>query len=102
MICRFGGDEFVIIVEELHSFDTLQKIVEKIRRIFENSFFIDGYHLEVGISIGAAVYPDDGTDAQTLLRHADEAMYRAKKSGKNKICYYRKEPMRYCTIPYVI
>lgn len=89
MICRFGGDEFVIIVEELTHFDTLQKVMEKIRRIFEKSFFIDGHHLEVGMSIGAAVYPDDGGDAQTLLNRANEAMYRAKKNGKNQICYYQ-------------
>jgi len=101
-ICRFGGDEFVILVEELKSFEYLEKILEKIQCISQNSFVIENTPINVGMSIGAAIYPNDSTTPEALLRCADEAMYKAKKSGKNKIAYYQDDTMIYCANTYII
>ncbi|MCF6206232.1 MAG: diguanylate cyclase, partial [Sulfurovum sp.] len=101
-ICRFGGDEFVILIEELKSFDYLENILEKIRSISQNSFHIEGHTLKVGMSIGAALYPSDGSSSEILLKRADEAMYKAKKGGKNMIAYYQNDPIIYCANSYVI
>ena len=101
-ICRFGGDEFVILVEELQTFAFLQNIVKKISAISKDSIVIEGAELSIEMSIGVALYPSDAEDAQSLLRHADEAMYRAKHSGKNAIAYFQNDPQIYCNTSYSI
>ncbi len=98
-VCRFGGDEFVILIEELKSFEYLQTILEKLRAISERVFTVDGIRLQVGMSIGASLYPNDADSPETLLERADEAMYRAKRGGKNQIAYYRTDASSYCTNP---
>jgi len=101
-ICRFGGDEFVILVEELKSFDFLETILQKLQHISKNDFLIEGNQLQVAMSIGASVYPNDSHTPEGLLKCADEAMYRAKHSGKNQIAYYQSDPMIYCANTYII
>ena len=96
-ICRFGGDEFVILVEELESFTYLEKILEKIRDISTKPFNIDGIDHSVGMSIGTAIYPNDANSAEDLLKCADEAMYRSKNSGKNKISFFQSNPLIYAS-----
>jgi len=96
-ICRFGGDEFVILVEELESFSYLEKVLEKIHRISAKPFNIEGVDHSVGMSIGTAIYPNDANSAENLLKCADEAMYRAKNSGKNKIAFFQSNPLVYPT-----
>ncbi len=98
-ICRFGGDEFVILIEELKSFEYLQGILEKLRAISERIFIIDNIRLQVGMSIGASLYPNDATSPEILLDRADKAMYKAKHSGKNKIAYYQPDAAAYCAKP---
>lgn len=90
-VCRFGGDEFVILIEELSSFTYLKSILEKIHTISKEKFIIEGNTFSVGMSLGAAIYPYDANSPENLLKCADEAMYRAKHSGKNKISYYQKD-----------
>jgi diguanylate cyclase (GGDEF)-like protein/PAS domain S-box-containing protein len=101
-ICRFGGDEFVILIEELKSFEYLEKILDKIRTISDIYFHIEGHDLQVGMSIGAALYPNDASSSEALLKCADEAMYKAKKCGKNRIAYYQNDPLIYCANTYII
>lgn len=101
-ICRFGGDEFVILVEELRSFEFLENILAKIQTVSRQTYTIEGHTLSVGMSIGASLYPNDATTPKALLDRADEAMYRAKSSGRNKITYYQNDPQVYCTNTYVI
>jgi len=96
------ADEFVILIEELRSFDYLEKILEKIRAISEQTFHIDGLDLSIGMSIGASVYPNDSDTPEGLLKCADEAMYRAKSGGKNMIAFYQTNPQIYCANTYVI
>lgn len=86
-VCRFGGDEFVILVEDLESFEYLDEILQRINQLANTPYMIDGNSIKIGMSIGASIYPDDGQDAETLIKAADSAMYRAKNSGKNRIAY---------------
>ena len=95
-ICRFGGDEFVILIEELSSFSYLETILEKIHKISTQHFIINGNDLSVGMSIGTSIYPNDASSPENLLKCADEAMYRAKHKGKNNISYYQENTGLYC------
>lgn len=96
-VCRFGGDEFIILVEELESFTYLEKILEKIKSISKKPLItVNNIELSIAMSIGAAIYPNDASNSEELLKCADEAMYRAKHSGKNKIAFFQKDPAIYC------
>ena len=97
-ICRFGGDEFVILIEELSSFKYLEKILQKIHAISKQTFTIDGVTHSVGMSIGTSIYPNDASSPEMLLKCADTAMYKAKHSGKNKISYYQEDTSIYCSM----
>ena len=90
-ICRFGGDEFVILIEELDNFKYLQDILDKIHDITERKFKIDNRDFSISMSIGAAIYPNDAKTPESLLKCADEAMYRAKNSGKNQISFFQND-----------
>ena len=89
-VCRFGGDEFVILIEELDDFEYIQNILNKIHNITEQKFTIDDVEHSVSMSIGAALYPTDAQTPETLLKYADEAMYRSKNSGKNRISFFQQ------------
>ena len=90
-VCRFGGDEFVILIEELDNFEYLQDILKKVHQITEKKFKIENSELSVAMSIGAAIYPKDANTPEMLLKCADEAMYRAKNSGKNRISFFQND-----------
>lgn len=96
-ICRFGGDEFVILIEDLTSFEFLDTIVKKISALSKTPICAERQDLPIEMSIGVALYPDDARDGQTLLKTADNAMYRAKHSGKNAIAYAQEDTRTYCT-----
>ena len=98
-ICRFGGDEFVILLEELSDFSYLDNIVQKINRITHTPCLIDEHTIHIGMSIGASIYPDDGQTPEVLLDAADTAMYRAKNGGKNRIEYSQLDIKQYCLHP---
>jgi len=82
-VARLGGDEFTIILSELRQPEDAVNVAEKVRSAVEQPLSIAGTSIEVSASIGIALYPDDGTDAESLLRNADSAMYRAKEAGRN-------------------
>ena len=81
IIARFGGDEFVILVEPVKHQDELMALGHKLLDCLNHPIEYQGVTLELGISIGISVYPYDGLSAEELLLNADDAMYRAKKSG---------------------
>ncbi|RLA69635.1 MAG: PAS domain S-box protein [Epsilonproteobacteria bacterium] len=95
-ICRYGGDEFVIILEELDDIDNINHIAEKITSITTKSFLIDGHPIKLQMSAGISLYPEDGINAKSLIHHADEAMYKAKKNGKNHLQYFKGDKEHYC------
>jgi diguanylate cyclase (GGDEF)-like protein/PAS domain S-box-containing protein len=87
-VSRQGGDEFVILLSEVtHAADAAVS-AEKLLLAMSEPHRIDQHDLEVTVSIGIATYPDDGTDAETLLKRADFAMYHAKESGRNKYQFF--------------
>ena len=87
-LARFGGDEFVILSEHLHSDIDSSTIAQKIIDKFKYPITIDNQLFHLSFSIGIALYPHDGRDKSTLLKAADVAMYKAKDSGKNCFSFY--------------
>jgi diguanylate cyclase (GGDEF)-like protein/PAS domain S-box-containing protein len=82
-VARMGGDEFVILVPELRQSEDLASIAAKLLGLVGRPFSLSGRTIQVAASIGIASYPEDGIDAESLLRNADAAMYRAKELGRN-------------------
>jgi diguanylate cyclase (GGDEF)-like protein/PAS domain S-box-containing protein len=87
-VARAGGDEFTILLEELHSLDDAAAIAQVIRTALARPFVLAGHELFVSASIGIGCFPADGTDTQTLLKNADAAMYRAKEEGRNAYRFF--------------
>jgi diguanylate cyclase (GGDEF)-like protein/PAS domain S-box-containing protein len=82
-VARYGGDEFTIILPDLFQPEDAAQVAEKILERVAEPVVAGATAIEVSVSIGIAVYPHDGTDIDTLLRNADDAMYRAKQAGRN-------------------
>tara|TARA_R110000744_G_scaffold304543_3_gene413053 strand:- start:8183 stop:9871 length:1689 start_codon:yes stop_codon:yes gene_type:complete len=91
VFARLGGDEFAIILSNLHSVDNVTRVSQRILACLDEAFNISDIVIKVGASIGIAIYPDNSIVANELLKYADIAMYRAKKSGRNQICYFEEE-----------
>ncbi len=81
VVARLGGDEFVVVVTDLENVGQIVHLVERVQDIVADPHPISGHELFVSCSIGISFYPGDGTDASTLIRKADTAMYHAKGSG---------------------
>lgn len=82
-VARVGGDEFTVVLQEIARREDAALVAEKVLRTIAEPAEVSGHRLYVTTSIGITVYPDDGEDAETLLKHADTAMYRAKSEGRN-------------------
>jgi len=80
-VARLGGDEFVAILEASGTSAEAEAAAAKLHTAIDSPFTIDGHVLQIGVSIGIALYPIHGDTAETLLAHADQAMYEAKKAG---------------------
>lgn len=87
-IARNGGDEFVILIENMKDVREAFIVAEKIIQSMIDNFLIDGHEVHIGTSIGIAVYPIDGDDALDLLKMSDTAMYCAKETGTNRFEFY--------------
>lgn len=87
-ISRFGGDEFVVVSELENYQNNAGLLAQKIIEILKTPFEIEGQQLHAGCSIGISLYPQDSDDPETLIKQADEAMYLAKKDGKNSFRFY--------------
>ncbi|TCJ11933.1 EAL domain-containing protein [Parasulfuritortus cantonensis] len=82
-LARQGGDEFVILVEDLGDGRDAAQVADKLIAALRPAFAVQGHSVYVGGSVGISLYPDDGVDVPTLLRHADASMYLAKQAGGN-------------------
>lgn len=94
MITRLGGDEFTILIEDIRSGNNLDivKLAEKVvKELARQPIHIQNRALSISTSLGVAQFPEHGEDTDTLLRHADIAMYSAKKSGKNRYAFFSEE-----------
>jgi diguanylate cyclase (GGDEF)-like protein/PAS domain S-box-containing protein len=89
-VARLGGDEFVVLVPGIASVDEASQVAEKIILALAEGFPLEGRNLHITPSIGICVYPTDGADVATLMRHADAAMYHAKASGRNNYQYFKE------------
>ena len=100
LVARLGGDEFVVLLEDVeipkHAEIVARKLLADIERPYA---LVADAQSRLSASLGISVFPDDAGDPQTLLKHADAAMYRAKESGKNRYCFYSLEVAPACDDP---
>ncbi|HEU4709057.1 MAG TPA: EAL domain-containing protein, partial [Methylophilaceae bacterium] len=87
-VARLGGDEFVIVMENIQDIEEMAHVSEIILDNISATIHLDGHELSVTTSIGGSVYPKDGDDVSTLLKHADLAMYQAKEMGSSSFRFY--------------
>ncbi|MCP4090190.1 MAG: EAL domain-containing protein [Gammaproteobacteria bacterium] len=90
-VARIAGDEFAIIMEEITDSQGISRVAGEILSAFEVPFRIDGQELHLTTSIGISLYPNDGKEVTVLVKNSDTAMYRAKRSGKNRCCFYTQD-----------
>ena len=85
-LARIGGDEFVAVLSDLTSPNDCEPLLERMLAAVTDPIMLNAQPVQVSASIGVTIYPQDGVDAEQLLRHSDQAMYIAKQAGKN--CYH--------------
>jgi diguanylate cyclase (GGDEF)-like protein/PAS domain S-box-containing protein len=90
-VARLGGDEFVLLLNSSGSADEVRVVLERMLNTVTQPWMTEHGEYQITCSVGVALYPDDGVDAQTLLKHADSAMYRAKDSGRNNFQFFTRE-----------
>jgi predicted signal transduction protein with EAL and GGDEF domain len=90
-IARFGGDEFALILSDGTLPATAEALGERLLEAFHDDLNIDGHPLRIGLSIGVAIYPADGADAETLIGNADAALYRAKADGRGTMRFFEAD-----------
>lgn len=88
---RFGGDEFTVVVTAVRSVDEVSALAARMINRLSEPLVFDGHQLAIGTSIGIAMTPHDGTDADQLLRNADLALYRAKAEGRGSYRFFEAE-----------
>jgi diguanylate cyclase (GGDEF)-like protein len=88
-VSRQGGDEFILLLSELKTTGDAARVANRIIKAISQPIQLEGYELVSTTSIGIAVYPDDGTTVDQLLKNADAAMYHAKKEGRNNYQFFR-------------
>jgi diguanylate cyclase (GGDEF)-like protein len=88
-VARLGGDEFAVLIDGETSSEDAEAVTDRLTQAFAKPFVVDGHRLNVGASIGRAVFPGDGTDAESLLRVADAAMFEAKRAHKEALGAYQ-------------
>jgi diguanylate cyclase len=91
VLARISGDEFVVLLDRIDGAPSALFSARKLQAALVEPFDIDGHAHQVTASIGVCIYPEDASEATTLLQHADTAMYRVKRSGKNGIQRYRDD-----------
>jgi diguanylate cyclase (GGDEF)-like protein len=89
--CRLGGDEFVVLLADVANERAVSDITSKMRRVIAEPYQLDGNTAHVGVTIGVSLYPEDGEDAESLIRNADVALYDGKRNGRDRCYFYRPE-----------
>jgi len=89
-LSRIGGDEFIILIEDLKDISAVQKVCDKVNRALAEKNAPDFIKRLLTTSIGISLYPDDANSSSLLLRNADTAMYQAKKQGAGQYCFYKQ------------
>lgn len=92
-VARLGGDEFVILLPELSDTPALKVVAEKIIHALDEPFLVQGLQLDISASVGIARYPADGADIESLLRAADDTLYKVKEGGRNGYAFNSEDPV---------
>ncbi len=92
-VARMGGDEFVIVMPEFHAMRDVERCGERIIHSASQPVEISGRKISLTVSVGVAIFPDNGPTAEELLRNADAAMYTVKDSGRNSLCVFDENVM---------
>ncbi|MEH6356968.1 MAG: bifunctional diguanylate cyclase/phosphodiesterase [Marinobacter sp.] len=90
MVAYAGGDEFLICQQQVTAVDDVIHLLSRVQRVFAQPFSLPGNPLQITATMGVAVYPQSGPDAETLLRNTDIALYRAKKQARNSYQFYNE------------
>ncbi|MES9968041.1 MAG: EAL domain-containing protein, partial [Sedimenticola sp.] len=90
-VARLGGDEFAVLLESVSDDQSILHVIEKIMSSFDRPYVTGEQTLQLSVSMGVSLYPENGTDANMLVRNADAALYRAKERGCNIFCFYTSE-----------
>ena len=90
-VARHGGDEFIVLLPGLHSDGDAAAVADKLLALFRRSFICAGHEFFVSASIGISLFPRDAEDVDSLIKHADAAMYRAKNQGRNRYAFYTSD-----------
>ena len=91
MVARLAGDEFVVLLEEHKGPEEVMIVAQKVLAYLERPVLLEWREVQISGSIGIASFPEDGTDVQALVEHADTAMYQAKERGRNNFQFYSEE-----------
>ena len=91
IVTRLGGDEFVIMLSDLHSLADIAEVATHVIELIGEPYQVDDLRLLLSTSVGISIYPSDGDDIDTLISHADMAMYQAKQAGRNTLRFYSAE-----------
>ena len=90
LVARIGGDEFAVVLADLKR-EQVERVAQKLAHAFDRTFEVDGKQVALGVSIGAALFPDDGADCESLMKGADAAVHRAKEEGGNSYRFFTAE-----------
>ncbi|MDD2895247.1 MAG: EAL domain-containing protein [Aliarcobacter sp.] len=90
-ISRIGGDEFIIVIEDILERKDIEKIAKKILNDFLEPIKLEEYLFDTTISMGISIFPNNGLNGEDLIKHADTAMYSAKNAGRNQYQFYKDE-----------
>jgi diguanylate cyclase (GGDEF)-like protein/PAS domain S-box-containing protein len=88
MIARVGGDEFIVVLSDIANYLFIERVCNKILALVNKPFNLNNTNFNIGVSIGIAIYPDNGSDVKSLIHNADSAMYHAKNKGKNHFEFF--------------
>lgn len=94
IVSRMGGDEFMIVIEDINIRNAAQNVASKLLTALNQLIPVEGHMLTVAASVGIAIFPEHGSDANTLLKNSDVAMYHAKERGKGRFEFYSEELAR--------
>jgi diguanylate cyclase len=88
LITRIGGDEFIIVVSDFDDTEYLLPIISNVLENFRKELFIKGYALQLSVSMGISIFPDDSSEIKELMKYADIAMYQAKANGRDNFSFF--------------
>jgi diguanylate cyclase (GGDEF)-like protein/PAS domain S-box-containing protein len=96
-VSRLGGDEFIVLLQDVQRPEDVSATVKRVSQALAEVHSVEGHELNVTARIGVSIYPNDGLDAETLIKNADTAMYHAKKNACQECQFYRPE-MNICAV----